>query len=269
MISQNMFAGVSAIALLLSTTVNPVLAADDVSVTLGTKVWNNKWTSWDYYPPSSVPSTNFSLPGAAENFSSGNQAVLLPSLTLRVRDFLVTGSMFVDKNYGFTGTDGVVFEAKRTETDLHVGYYLLPTLALTVGYKNVEQDFKNGRIFKYTGPIIGLVGSAPLTQGYSLYGNFGYGVMSANLPTGFTDNLGRGKLDADYFLSEIGIAYSFDVKSFLPSAKAITANAGYRSQTLATQNFAVGLDVNRPAQMRATELRDNTEGLAFGVSITF
>jgi hypothetical protein len=139
----------------------------------------------------------------------------------------------------------------------------------SVGYKNVEQDFNNGKVFKYSGPIIGVVGSAPLTQGYSLYGNFGYGAMTANLPNGFTDNSGRGKLDADYYLSEVGVAYSFDVKSLFPSAKAMTATLGYRSQTLATQGFAVGLDVNNPSKMRSTELRDNTEGLALGVSITF
>ncbi|MBK7049963.1 MAG: hypothetical protein KBF98_02675 [Rhodoferax sp.] len=268
MIFKNKSASISAIALLLCAATNPTFAADDVSITVGAKLWNNKWTSWDYYPPFGLSPTS-SLPGASENFSSGNQAALLPSLTVRVRNFLVTGSVFADKKYDFTGSNGIGFDAKRSETDLHVGYYVLPTLALTVGYKNVEQDFNNGKVFKYSGPIIGVVGSAPLTQGYSLYGNFGYGAMTANLPNGFTDNSGRGKLDADYYLSEVGVAYSFDVKSLFPSAKAMTATLGYRSQTLATQGFAVGLDVNNPSKMRSTELRDNTEGLALGVSITF
>jgi len=256
------------IAILVCAAACPALASDDLSITLGAKVWSNKWTSWDAYPPFALSPTS-SLPGASENFSSGNQASFIPSLTVRYRDFLLTGSMFANRSYGFIGSDGKGFSADRKETDIHAGYYILPTLALTLGYKEVVQDFGNDRVFKYTGPIIGAVGSAPLTQGYSLYGNFGYGAMNANFPSGFVDNAGRGKLNADYFLGEVGVAYSFDVRSFMPSAKAMTGTVGYRNQTLVTKDFAVGLDANRPSQSRSTELRDNTEGLSLGLSLTF
>jgi hypothetical protein len=256
----------SALALLLVTATGH--AADDWSVTLGAKMWNNEWTSWDYYPPMALSSVQ-SLPGASENFTSGNQTTWLPSLTLRYQDFLFTGSVFSKKEYGFDGSSGARFSANRDETDLHVGYYILPTLALTIGYKDVQQDFTGGKVFNYSGPIFGLVGSAPLTKGFSLYGNFGYGAMTAEFPAGMTDNSGQGKKDADYYLSEIGIAYSFNVSSMFPSAKAMTASLGYRSQTLATQGFAVGIDANNPALSRSTELRDNTEGFALGLSISF
>lgn len=260
--------GISSVALVLCATANPAFAADDLTMTVGLKAWGNKWTSWDYYPPMALSNT-VSLPGAAENFSSGNQGVFIPSLTVRYKDFLFTGSKFLTKEYGFTGSSGASFVANRDETDIHAGYYVLPTLAVTLGYKDVRQDFTGGKVFKYSGPIIGLVGSAPLTQGFSLYGNFGYGAMNAEFPAGFTDNSGRGKMNADYLLSEVGIAYSFDVRSAWPSAKAMTATLGYRSQTLATQGFAVGIDANKASQSRSTELRDNTEGLALGVSISF
>lgn len=255
-----------AAALLMCSLGNSAIAGDDLSITLGAKVWNNKWTSWDYYAPTPLSSVA-SLPGASESFTSSSQAVFIPSLTVRYQDFLVTGGLFSKREYGFTGTAGTSFYGKRDELDLHAGYYLLPTLAVTLGYKEVKQDF--GSDFKYSGPIIGLVGSAPLTQGFSLYGNFGFGAMNANFPASVKDNSGKSSLRADYYLSEIGLAYSFDAKSFFPSAKALTATVGYRNQTLATQDFAVGTDFYSPAKSRSTELRDNTEGLSLGLSVTF
>ena len=257
-----------AIGLLLCGVASQAVAADELSVTLGTKVWTNKWTSWDYYPPLALSATT-SLPGASENFTSANQAAVIPSVTLRYADFLLTSSMFAKKSYGFTGSDGTSFDAQREETDVHAGYYLLPTLAVTLGYKDVKQDFGAGKTFKYSGPIVGVVASAPLTKGYSLYGNFGYGAMDAQFPAGFVDNNGHGKLSADYYLGEVGVAYSFDVRSSFPSLRALTATLGYRSQTLATRGFAVGTDANKPSASRSTELRDNTEGLALGLSVSF
>jgi hypothetical protein len=255
-------------ALVLCGLSTAAFAADDLTVTLGTKVWANKWTSWDYYAPFQASPT-VAVPGASESFTSSNHAAIIPALTVRYQDYLVTGSLFAQKEYGFIGTTGQTFTAKRDETDLHAGYFLLPTLAVTLGYKEVKQDFGPNSTFKYSGPMVGLVGSAPLTKGYSLYGNFGYGAMTANFPNGFKDNAGNGSLPADYFLSEVGFAYSFDAKAIMPAAKAITATVGYRNQTLATKDFAVGTDVTAPSKSRSTELRDNTEGLSFGLSLTF
>jgi len=258
----------SVAALVLVAVAGSSYAGDDWSLTLGAKVWNNKWTSWDYYQPFSVPAI-VDIPGASENFTSGNQSTLLPSVTLRYQDFLLTGSVFSNQEYSFDGPTGTQFKANREETDVHVGYYVLPTLALTLGHKSIKQEFTGGKVFNYSGPIFGFVGSAPLTQNYSLYGNFGYGSMTAEFPTGLTDNSGQSKKDADYYLSEIGIAYSFNPSSIISSAKAMTATLGYRSQTLATQGFAVGTDANHPALSRNTELRDNTEGLVLGLSVSF
>jgi hypothetical protein len=209
-----------------------------------------------------------SLPGSSENFTSSPQAAFIPSLTMRYGDFLLTGSLFSKREYTFTGSGGAGFSAKRDETDLHAGYYVLPTLAVTLGYKDVKQEFGNGSEYKFSGPIVGLAASAPLTQGFSLYGNFGYGSMKADFGK-LTDNNGKSSFNADYYLGEVGLAYSFDAKAIFPSAKALTATLGYRNQTLAAQNFAVGTNFYAPTQSRSTELRDNTEGLSLGLSVTF
>lgn len=241
-------------------------AADDLTVSLGLRFWDNKWTSWDYYPAGVYA-------GASENFTSSSKAAPIPSISVRYKDFLFSGSQFINSNYGFVGNDGKTFGAKRTETDILAGYYVLPTLALTLGNKDIKQEFKasNGFIsnFKYSGPVLGAAASAPLTGGYSLYGNLGYGFLKANLPTGLKDALGRNSFDANYYLAEIGLAYSFDIRSTIPSAKALTATVGYRNQVLATKDFRVELDPVKKNLNRGTDLRDTTEGFSFGLSISF
>ncbi len=241
-------------------------ASEGLSITVGTKSWFNKWTSWDYYAPTPLSAVE-SLPGASESFTSSNKSSIIPSLSLRYGDFLATGSVFLKSDYSFIGSSGAQFKGKRSEVDFHTGYFLLPTLAATVGYKDVRQDF--GSEFKYSGPILGFLASAPLTRGFSLYGNFGLGAMKAKFPAGLRDNSGKSRLNADYYLSEIGLAYSIDARSYIASSKALTATFGYRSQTLATKKFAVGTSYFDPAKSRLTELRDNTEGLSVGINLTF
>jgi len=241
--------------------------ADDMTVSLGLRFWDNKWTSWDYYAP--AVAGGFVIPGASENFTSSSKAVPIPSVSVRYKDFLFSGSQFVNSSYGFVGSSGAPFNSKRTETDLLAGYYVLPTLALTLGNKEIKQDFGIGGNFKYSGPVLGAAASAPLTGGYSLYGNLGYGFLKAKLPAALMDALGRNSFDANYYLAEIGLAYSFDIRSTIPSAKALTATVGYRNQVLATKDFRVGLSPTNRNLNRGTDLRDTTEGFSFGLSISF
>ncbi len=261
------FFGIGVIFLAAHTSVQAADSANDVTVTLGVKAWDNKWTSWDAFP--ALDLGNSSLPGSTENYTSGSKLALIPTASVRFGNWLVSGSQFVNKSYRFTGQDGNSFGAKRSETDIHAGYYVLPTLAITLGYKDVKQDFGTNADFKYSGPIIGASASAPLTQGFSLYGNFGYGRMDAKLPSGAADASGSNNLKANYLLGEVGIAYSFDVRSALPAAKAVTLTLGYRSQVLDTKAYRVALTTVANGPTRSAELRDTTEGLALGLSASF
>lgn len=242
--------------------------ADAPLVTLGLKVWQNQWTSWDTVPPLHDARLGVDIPGASENFTSGSVAAMIPSVSVRYRDWLAAGSYFANKSYGFSGNGGA-FRADRREGDGLVGYFVLPTLALTAGYKSVQQDFGGGAKLKYTGPTLGVVASAPLTQGFSLYGNVGYGFMKARLPARGADASGNTRFDASYVLGEVGIAYSFDVRQSMPSVRSLAATVGYRSQVLATQDYKIRISDAPPRPTRETDLRDTTEGLAFGVSMSF
>jgi hypothetical protein len=235
-------------------------ASADTVVNVGLRTWANSWTSWDVYAPLQVGSTM--IPGASENFTSGTELALIPTLSVRAGDFLVSGSHFARKGYSFDGSGGT-FNARRAETDVLTGYYVLPTFAVTLGYKEVKQDFGAAR-FKYSGPTIGAVGSAPLTGGFSLYGNVGYGPMKARLP--LADAADAKRFDVNYLLGEVGLAYSFDMRDSMPVAKGLTLTLGYRNQVLATKDFRIATG---GGQSRATELRDTTEGLTLGLSASF
>lgn len=252
-----------ALALVLAgMALSPAQAQQETTVSVGLRAWVNEWTSWDIYPAQPVPGGV--VPGASENFTSGSRVALTPSLSVRHGKLLFSASHFVSKRYSFDGNDGA-FTAKRKETDALAGYYVLPTLALTLGYKSVEQDF--GSRFKYDGPILGAVASAPLTAGFTLYGNFGYGRMKAKLP--LQDAGGRSRFDVDYLLGEVGVAYSFNPSGVLPGAKAAALTIGYRNQVLATQGFKIPLDASNAGPTRSTDLRDTTEGLTLGLSASF
>lgn len=229
-------------------------ANDGVSFSVGLRAWSNQWTTWDVYP------------GASENFTSGSRVAVLPTVGVRFGSFLASASQFTRKSYDFQGNAGP-FSAKRQETDVLGGYYVLPTLALTLGHKTVKQDFGGSATFKYTGPIVGVVASAPLTAGFSLYGSMGYGKMDARLP--LQDAAGRSRLDVDYYLGEVGVAYSLGQAGLIPGTKAVALTAGYRNQVLATKGFKIPLSTTDASLSRSTDLRDTTEGFTLGVTMSF
>lgn len=250
--------------LLLLIGVQAAWADEAVRFTAGMRVWSNAWTSWDVYPPLQTPVG--SLPGAAENFTAGSRITAIPTLSLRSGEWLLSASQFNSTRYSFEGNAGA-FSARRDEVDALVGYYLLPTLAATLGYKQVKQDFGANAKFRYSGPTLGAAASAPLTAGFTLYASFGVGRMSTRLPV--RDAAGRSTFDANYLLGELGLAYSLNPGPLGPTVKAATLTAGYRSQVLSTTGFGIALDPSNPSISRSTKLRDTTEGLTLGLSLTF
>lgn len=240
-------------------------AADDVTVTAGLKMWNNKWSSWDVIPPARSCSTTGAC-GYSENYTSGDNAAWIPSASVRYRDFLVAGSYFANHSYGFAGANGNSFNGDRKEMDIVAGYYVLPTVAVIGGYKEVKQSF-SGTGFKYSGPIFGVNASAPLTGGFSLYGTAALGRLDANLPDGLVTigATSSNNYNADYKLGEVGLAYAFDVRASMPGMKSLVATLGYRNQVIAT-NAQIR---DTPTTSRGTELRDTTEGLTLGLTAVF
>lgn len=105
------------------------------------------------------------------------------------------------------------FTLKETEYDISAGYYILPRLALSAGYKGWH--YPGGA--NDGGPFAGVSGSVPMKQRTSLYGSVAYGKMNAD---------GGGHFN--YLLLEPGIAFAFSPEAERLDALALTV--GYRAQ---------------------------------------
>lgn len=265
------------VAALAALPMGSALADGDVSGTIGVKAWHHSMSKW-------YPTYDGTQPVIIEAESNSRVAGIL-SASVRYKDFMVGGSYFAKTNYSFSPFRDTI---ERKEYDLIAGYYVLPTLAVIAGYKEVDQDLNLGGIpdrqsWKYKGPIVGFSASAPLTGGFSLYGTAALGwlkfkptgSLSDNLAVAFGNPALSGSIvsnsDADYRLGEVGIAYAFAPGS-VGGIKSLIATVGYRNQSIiAKQKGSVtaggvpvpGFDWN------GLKGRDVTEGLTVGLVAAF
>ena len=276
------------------------------AVVIGVKSWFNKWE----FP--------IELPEAQQfiSYKSKTETTFIPVLSFKYKNLFVSGSFFPKKDYSFAaqsidlpvftpsnqeepsiyyiddnqGLLGISNEAsvkipipvslsgERSEWDINVGYYLLPTLAVTAGYKRIKreismhipddfsltffnqagntatvdanqlkQDFIEPNN-KTDGLMLSITSVVPLQHQFSLYGSFAYGWLKTK---------GGGKtVDSKYKLGELGLLYShrFDQMAALNAA---SVYFGYRFQFL-NDDFSVGNGAT-----------DSTEGFVLGVNIVF
>jgi len=234
----------------------------DFSASVGVKMWMNQWN---------LPDALIGDKGQKSimSYTSGTETTLIPVLSVRSKNWLVSGSYFTKTEYGFgTQTIGVqsntgvvlpldiLLTDERTEWDINTGYYLHKYLLVTAGYKGVKRiaevtgkisDFPAGTApkinTKSSGPTLGIASVVPLQGRFGLYGNFAYG------------RLGNGDKDtADYYLGDMGLLYSFKFAKVIDAA---TVSLGYRFQSIYYEAVN-GLDV-----------RDGTEGFALSLTATF
>lgn len=205
------------------------------SVSVGLRAWQAQWDTFSYTLDQNGDSVVIQVPAK-------DKLVLLPVLSVRWRDFTGSLSLYPSTEHEMLGGR----RDQRKEFDVNVGYAVTPGVALTLGYKKVEQ--RGSLLYALDGPVAGISGTAPLGQGWSLYGSLGMGWMKS---TGSSDV----KFDADYRLSEVGAAYTIPAGTFI---KAVTLTAGYRTQVLTSKDALPGQDG-----------RDLTQGFTFGAIATF
>jgi hypothetical protein len=223
------------------------LLPDDVSVTVGARVWHTRWTTW--LSPEAVVSY----------FPARIEPTITPVVSVRYQRFFVSGSYLVDKTFHFLedsplllGQDRLSF--KRNEYDVNFGYFLMPGLAVTVGWKNVNYEGDPGDYrFVAKGPTIGLSGNAAISPAVSLYGNLAYGRPKLHDYGGVYEKE-KGK----YLLTEFGLA--FPLGSVHSSMSRVVATAGYRYQRVSGYPNATELQ---------TQLFEYAQGPVVGLSYTF
>jgi hypothetical protein len=207
--------------------------ASNLDVSVGLKAWATQWTTWGYDANNT----------AITQVPAKDKIVLIPQLSARYGDFV--GSMSGFQPTTFELEDGS--RNKRKEFDANLGWLFTQGVAGTIGYKRTGQS-ADGSNYDVHGPTIGLSATAPIRNGFSLYGNFGYG----RLKSASGSNV---KFDADYQLSELGLAYGMGLGGV---PRAITFTLGYRIQVL-TSKEALG----------SQDARDLTQGITLGPLAVF
>lgn len=242
------------------------IAADgsNVVVAVGIKEWVSNWTSWHadnvFYDSGSTT--------VSEPISSATQSALTPQITvIFLQSFLLSASYLAPATYHFNdAVTGLPIAASRNELDFAGGYYLLPGLALTAGYKQVEQNYGQGA-FKWTGPTLGLAASATLISNWSLYGTYAYGFFKLKVPEDSADAATRTSFDATYSVGEFGLAYNLSVSRLL---KSVRLAVGYRAQLLSTRGYTLSVSDGGAAPILvAPSERDFTQGPTVSLTGTF
>lgn len=240
----------------------PALAAEgtseDFSVTVGAKVWVNDWSSW--YTPT------IGGQGEVVPIDSSTKVSVIPVVNLRFRDFYASFSTLLNTSYTLAGQALNSIDASRKEFDANLGYYVLPGLGVSLGYKSLSQVF-GGATYRWTGPTIGATLTAPIQGGFAGYGALGIGFFKMSLPAADANSSVNGDLNANYAIGEIGLAYgAAGVPTIAVTSTAFTL--GYRLQAVRTKDYkvraATGASVNG-----STDLSDVTQGPALGFLVRF
>jgi hypothetical protein len=254
--------------------------------TVGIKAWD---TSWHSYLPTTVAGfTNTGQPilGEVVNSVEGSKKVeALPTFTVRYDRYFVSGG-YARFSSNFRVSQSPVTSPsftnliasrqdhiKRREIDINGGYFVLPGLALTLGYKNGREERDtlsdlspaSSNLFDANLNVwlVGALASFEVHPGVSAYGQFGYGIGRSKVTLG--EGLGpfegeHVRSHAKYILSEVGIAYTlpFDLAWLRRTSVAL----GYRSQTLKQ-------DVPSVVSGGSRQLRDVKDGFVVSLNATF
>ncbi|MEQ1638380.1 MAG: hypothetical protein ABL903_17010, partial [Methylococcales bacterium] len=156
----------------------------DVSVSIGTKVWVNKWQSHRFPDPNSFfpLDDKHHLQGVSNNttsisVASDEEVTPIPTLNIRYKHFFAAASYYsetgfnfhptfesgslygVSNNFKYVANDPnseligsynsqYISSAKRTEWDVTVGYSLTPNIAILAGYKNIRQKIHESWVYQ-------------------------------------------------------------------------------------------------------------------------
>lgn len=278
----------------IPTSTTPASAGQkDFLVAIGTKIWMTEWNTWRT-PAAIERGQNIQ----SLTSTSSSEVSPIPTLTFKYKDFFLTGSYLAETDYQFpsqsfvSGVDSLPatlnyrLSGSRREWDFSLGYQIIPYLAATVGYKEINQKFRqqecqasvpglsepcttlvpgfslNSNV-TYGGPTLGLSGAAPIGYGVGLYGNFTYGWLGANYNASETAGGDDGVGDVDYYVGELGLTYTHLMKEmpvYMPLSAA-TAYAGYRYQTYESQLRGGVSNGNNP--------KDVVQGFVAGINLSF
>jgi len=249
----------------------PLAEADPWVASLGLKTWTNGWDSWFTSPTGTGVALGTRRYQVVQAAHSNIRTSVIPFASVRKGPVFGSLSLMQKTSYSLqdAGTPGGFdVNASRHEADGSLGWYIVPNLALTLGYKQLTQTYGSDR-YRWAGPLVGVNGSATLAPGWALYGTVGLGSMKATFPAAQPDAQGRSSFHAGYRLGEFGVAHGVALDN--PFLRSVAVTLGYRVQTVSTTGYA--LANTSPGGVSTINTRaslvDITQGLALSLSATF
>jgi hypothetical protein len=248
-------------------------------VSLGLKLWNASWLS--YLPASYLaagPNGQIVPADVINSVEGGRRTSALPQLAVRY------GKLFASASYGRFTSDFAVLNSPvatpagtmvtsrtdhfvRRESDLTLGYWVLPEVAVTVGYKYATEtrDVRTPSSApsqpllenRARGALAGVVGNFPVQGALAAYVQAGYG--PARIRTRAADNsIEPINAHGSYLIGEVGLSYPLLVNRY--GVRAVAAAIGYRTQTVKTESYGTIYHENR-------RLRDVRDGLVLSLNV--
>lgn len=273
----------------------------DFGVSVGLKGWFNRWETSTV---TAETGTEGNTAGAfvTADTSEDVQFTPIPVLSLRYKNFLISGSLYPSTDFDFPlqsrqiipqdvndndvvdGNDAFFLSqdlsAERNEWDISGGYYLSRYIAILAGYKKITQDFKRiTRLLDSAGdPIPGQETPSESTTeisgpivGVAVSAPIGRGFgFFGSYAHGFLESEFDNGTDADspYDLLEAGISYTY-----LPPG----TESGFVG-TVGNYVAAVSGYLGYRFQRISTEFEDlpgdlegpdTTEGFTVGINVSF
>lgn len=219
-------------------------------LTVGTKVWVAEWSTW-------FLDENTNNDEVINQKSSKAKAIVIPQLSVRYGDFIGSVSGAVTSKHEFT-QPGDAADFKRREMDVNFGYSITPGLTASLGYKKFDQIAPSGaKVYQVSGPTLGVSAASALTNGFSVYGALGIGVLKIESAP--------ANVSADYSLSEVGLGYSLPLGRFV---KSVNFSAGYRMQVIKARGIELR-DTTGTFASVTQDARDVTQGFTLGAVLAF
>lgn len=203
-------------------------ADDDWHMTISGKAWNSTWNGWS----------------TINNSGTWSEAATATPLIVGVS--AKHGNFFMGANYSpSTSYDRTAYGPgfgvdKRKESDLNIGYYFIPQIALTLGSKSIENSFSGQFNWKYKFVLLGINVNAPIIDTPAfMYGSFSTSLsgsayvpahaagFSAQKPTYQAIEVGLGYAITNTLMGTVGYKYQqFDLKFDAFSAKTRDTTTG-------------------------------------------
>ena len=193
----------------------------------------------------------------------------IPFFGLKAGNFVLAGSYFVSTSYD-SGVSSIG-SVDREEYDVSLGYSVIPSLVLSVGYKHASQnkltEFSPSGV-KIDAGLIGISASLPIAGKFSFYGNVAYGWGRNKYD--FSSVSGTSSLSSTYRIGELGGSYLAYQGS---AVKSILVSLGYRAQFLTTKGAPLDTvtftDPPRVVDVQHQNKSSTTDGFIFGLTMVF